>query len=95
MDNLRKEIVNKLEPLGEINGVSVNVSDGQKTVYIQYDSVRSLDFKFTWSVDHFIGYFLDREGNQSHAVIALWSKLEAVQFAASYSLLAELRAGRK
>jgi len=95
MDRMRKDMVSALDALGEIREVSVGVSDEQKTVYIQYDSVRSLDFKFTWSVDHFIGYFLDREGQQSQAVIALWSQLEAVQFAASYSLLIQLRAGRK
>ena len=95
MNNVREKIVNSLEALGEINGVRVEMSDEQKTVYVQYASVQSLDFKFIWSVDHFIGYFLDREEHQSQAVIALWSKLEAVKFASSYSLLVELRAGRK
>ena len=87
-------IVNRLKSLEDIEGVSVTVSKDKKTIHIEYKTHRSLDFKFVWSNDHFIGYFLDGERNQSQAVISLWEPIEAIHFATSYSLLIELRAGR-
>ncbi|MDO3377110.1 hypothetical protein [Geoalkalibacter halelectricus] len=94
MAHIIDNIVDKLEVLDEIEGVELNISQEKKTIYLKYNTVRSLDFKFVWSEDHFIGYFIDREGIQSQAVVSLWSALEAVNFVTSYSLLLELRAGR-
>ncbi len=93
MENLRNEMVRVLEALQEIDGVEVNAQT--KTIYITYGTVRSLDFKFIWSNDHFIGYALDHEGESSQALVSLWSSLEAIQFAAAYQTLIMLRAGRK
>ena len=94
MDNIIDAIATTLETLVEVDGVEVTVSQERKTIYLEYGTVRSLDFKFVWSVDHFIGYFIDSEGNHSQAVISLWSVLEAVNFVTSYCLLIKLRAGR-
>lgn len=94
MVNRIEDIVTKLEALVEVGGVEVNISPERKTIYLEYGTVRSLDFKFVWSEDHFIGYFIHSDGNQSQAVIALWSALEAINFVTAYCLLIELRAGR-
>jgi len=95
MENVRDEIVLVLEALQEVGGVEVTASKGRKTIHITYGTVRSLDFKFIWSNDHFIGYVLDHEGESSQALVSLWSSLEAIQFAAAYQALVMLRAGRK
>jgi len=92
---MRVRIVNRLKSLEDIDGVSVKVSKDKKTIHIEYQTHRSLDFKFVWSNDHFIGYFLDGDRNQSQAVISLWEPIEAIHFATSYSLLIDLRAGRR
>ena len=95
MSKIRNRIVNRLKTLEDIEGVSVEVSDEKKTIYMNFESVRSLDFKFVWSNDHFIGYFTDEEGNKSQAVISLWEPIEAIHFVTAYSLLTDLRAGRR
>ncbi|MFA4828955.1 MAG: hypothetical protein WC855_06920 [Thermodesulfovibrionales bacterium] len=93
--DIRTKIVNRLKTLEDIDGVKVSVSNEKKTVYVNFRTERSLDFKFVWSYDHFIGYFTDSEDNQSQAVISIWEPLEAIHFVTAYSLLIELRAGRK
>ena len=90
----KKKILNRLQGLSDIDGVRVFVTPKQNKVTIYYKTERSLDFIFKWANDHYIGYFEDKEGKQSHAVLALWEPIDAVHFASSYSLLASLRAGR-
>jgi hypothetical protein len=92
---LRTKISNRLSSLDDIQGVGVTTSDEKKTIYVEYKTHRSLDFKFVWSSDHYIGYFTDGEGNQSQAVLAIWEPIEAIHFATAYSLLLDLRAGRR
>jgi hypothetical protein len=86
------QIVNRLKTLNEIPNVTVK---GRGTIRITYQTERSLDFKFVWLDEHYIGYFVDEEGIDSQAVISLWSPMDATRFAAAYSLLVELRAGRR
>ena len=93
MLNLSK-IVDRLKTLIDIEKVSVEASDENKTIYIRYPTQQSLDFKFTWQDNHSIGYFLDKDGQLSHAVISLWKPIDAIYFVTAYSLLIELRAGR-
>jgi hypothetical protein len=95
MKNFRSKIVNRLKSLEDIDGVTVKSSDEKKTIYVEYNTYRSLDFKFIWSNDHYIGYFVDGNGNQSQAVISLWEPIESIHFVTTYSLLITLRAGRK
>ncbi len=96
MKNFRTKIVNRIKSLEDIDGVTVTTpSDEKKTIYVKFNTHRSLDFKFVWSNDHYIGYFLDDKGNQSQAVISIWEPIEAIHFATSYSLLIDLRAGRQ
>jgi hypothetical protein len=91
----RKEmILNRLKSLRDIDRVKVNVGKGNSTIYIKFETEKSLDFKFIWQEDHFIGYFLDSTGTQSQAVISLWTRLDAVHFVTAYSLLIDLRSMR-
>ena len=91
----QQKITNRLLSLEDITDVSVEVSNGGGTIRIVHKKHHSLDFKFIWSNDHFIGYFIDAQGNQSQAVISLWSGLDTIYFATSYSLLVNLRAKQK
>jgi hypothetical protein len=93
--NNKNKIVNRLSTLEDVGGVEVTISDEKKTIYVNFRTERSLDFKFVWSIDHFIGYFTDSKGNESQAVISIWSPIEAIHFVTAYSLLVELRAGRR
>jgi len=90
-----KEIANRLNSLNDIENVEVKLSSTKKTINIKYPTQRSLNFKFTWSENHFIGYFMDNDGDQSQAVISLWKPIDAIHFVTAYSLLVELRAGRR
>lgn len=95
MGQLISKISNRLQTLEDIEGVKVTVNDSQKTIYIQHQTHQSLNFKFIWSKNHYIGYFLDGDDNKSQAVLSLWKPIEAIHFATAYCLLIDLRAGRK
>ena len=91
----RTKILNRLSTLDDIEGVSVSISDEKKSLTIRYKTQKSLDFYFKW-VDnsHFVGYFEDSKGELSHAVISLWTPIDAINFSAAYLLLIQLRAKR-
>jgi hypothetical protein len=89
----RTKIVNRLKTLQDIDGVKVTVTDEKNIIFVNFYTERFLDFKFVWSHDHFIGYFTDSEGNESHAVISIEEPLEAIHFVTAYALLAGLREG--
>lgn len=91
----QKKIIARLRSLEDYEGVSVNVSDGQGTITIDYNREHSLSFRFKRSQDHYIGYFLDKSGKQSQAVISLWSGLDAMHFATAYCLLNDIRARQR
>lgn len=91
----RRAIIRRLRSLEDIDDVSVDVSEGEKTVSVRHNRERSLDFKFRWlNEDHFAGYFMDSDGKQSQAVLSLWTPMDAVYFATCYALLVGIRAGR-
>jgi hypothetical protein len=50
---------------------------------------------FRWTADHFVGYFIDGNGNQSQAVVSLYTPLAAIQFVSAYVMLNEIRANQK
>jgi hypothetical protein len=50
---------------------------------------------FRWTPDHFVGYFIDGNGNQSQAVVSLYTPLAAIQFVSAYVMLNEIRANQK
>ena len=91
----RKKILNRLMSLEDIDGVSIETGDEKRSLTICYKTERSLDFYFRWVDDnHFVGYFEDLKGDKSHAIISLWSPMDAINFSAAYALLIQLRAGR-
>jgi hypothetical protein len=68
----RTKIINRLKSLKDIDGVSVDISEEEKTVKVKHERYHSLNFTFRWlDGNHFAGYFVDGEGNQSQAVISL------------------------
>jgi hypothetical protein len=92
MPNKQVQIINRLKSLNSFPGVTVK---GRGTIHIGFRTERSLEFKFVWSGDHYIGYFTDDKGKLSQAVLSLWDSLDAIRFASSYCLLIELRASRQ
>ena len=68
-----------MESLKAIDGVTVDISEEKKSLTISYKTERSLDFHFKWVDDnHFVGYFEDAEGEKSHAVVAIWTPMDAI-----------------
>lgn len=91
----QEKIKNRLSSLRELDDVSVEISEGWRTIQIQHRLHYAADFVFTWTDDdHYVGYFVDASGNRSQAVVSLWTSLEAVKFVALYATLIELRAKR-
>ncbi len=96
LDKTRDKMVAKLISLGNMDGITVTASDENKTVYVQFKTFRSLDFKFVWSNDHFIGYSITKKMQRpGRAVLSLWSLFEATQFVKAYNIMVSLRAFRK
>lgn len=94
MATYRQKIINRLQSLKWIDGVTVKPTKGEKGVTVTCKREKALNFKFRWAADHFIGYFVDSMGSTSQAVLSLWTPMDAVHFATSYSLLVQLRAMR-
>ncbi len=92
MPTTQTQIANRLKTLNDIPGVAVK---GRGIIRVSYETERSLNFKFVWLDKHYIGYFVDEESKDSQAVISLWNPMDAIYFATAYSLLVELRAGRR
>ena len=90
----KKKIINRLKSLEDIEGVQIEFSEEKGSFTILHKNQHSLDFYFKWIDRHWIGYFEDNEGAHSQAVVSLWTSMDAVHFAASYSLMIGLRAGR-
>jgi len=95
MKEPNSHVIDCLNDLNKVEKVEVEVSKKKRTIQVRCLTERSLDFKLFWSYDHFVGYFMDGEGQLSQAVIALWNPLDAAHFAAAYSLLVPLRASRR
>lgn len=95
MTTTQKKIVNRINSLSEVEDVTVEVSSEFGQISISHRLHHTADFKLKW-VDgtHYAGYFVDGSGYESHAIISLWSPLEAVKFIALYVTLVELRAKR-
>ena len=91
----QREIVEVLKRLHGRNGIIVEIATSLGSATITHGNARSLDFKFIWASNHFIGYFMDWKEIKSQAVLSLWSPDDAEQFAESYLSLIRLRAGRR
>jgi hypothetical protein len=89
------KIASILKTLEEIEHVKVSKTAGGGSIKVEHKRHHGLEFMFRWASDHFIGYFKDSAGNQSQAVISLYTPLQATSFATAYSLLCELRANQR
>lgn len=58
MKIFRTKFANRIKSLEDINGVTVTLSNETKTIFVEFKTHRSLNFKFVWSNDHYIGYRL-------------------------------------
>lgn len=92
----QQTITNRLKSLKELNDVSVEVSgDANGVVRITHTKHHAPEFLFRWHTDHFIGYFIDGDGNQSQAVVSLYTPMAAIKFVSAYVMLNEIRANQK
>ena len=92
----QQKITNRLQSLEELPGVSVEVSGSANgTIRITHKKHHAPEFLFRWSSDHFVGYFIDGGGNQSQAVVSLYTPLDAIQFVSAYVTLNEIRSNQK
>lgn len=92
---MKKRITDHLKALNDIEGVNVRIRGRGGTIDVTYQTQHSLDFKFIWYEDHFVGYFVDNAENWSQAVISLWNAIDAVYFVTGYIVLTQLRAARR
>ena len=89
-------IKNRLKSLEDLELVSVEVSSDNCNIDITHSRHHGMDFSFRWvNDDHFLGYFIDADGNKSQAVISLYTGLDAIKFSTAYALLDELRANQR
>jgi hypothetical protein len=92
----QEKIINRLKSLGELEHVSVDVSGANNGILrVVHDRHHGPEFRFVWNSDHFVGYFIDGAGNQSQAVVSLYSALDAIQFASAYIALNRIRANQR
>ena len=95
MATLQEKIKNRLNSLNEIDDVSVEATSELGQIFISHRLHHAADFKFKWvDGNHYVGYFVDSDGNESQAILSLWSAMEAVKFIVLYSTLIELKARR-
>ena len=95
MATLQEKIKNRLLSLAEIDKVKVEVSDSLGQIHIRHGRKKSANFKFKWvDGNHYVGYFVDSEDNESQAIVSIWTAMEAVKFIVLYATLIELRAKR-
>ena len=96
MATLQEKIRNRLNSLNELDDVTVETTDAMGQIYISHRLHHAADFKFKWvDGNHYVGYFVDANGNESQAIVSLWSAMEAVKFIVLYSSLIELNARRE
>ena len=92
----QQKITNRLKSLEEIDGISVEFSGSTNgTIRIKHQKHHGPEFMFRWSVDHFVGYFIDSNGSQSQAVISIYTPMDAIRFVSAYATLNDIRANQK
>lgn len=92
---LQQKIVNRLRSINELDDVTVDETGELGQVAISHRLHHAADFKFKWvDGNHFVGYFVDANGDESQAIVSLWSAMDAVKFIVLYSTLIELKAKR-
>lgn len=95
MTTLQQKLKNRLKSLNELDDVTVEFTEEYGLISISHRNHHVADFKFKWvDGNHYVGYFVDANGEESQAIVALWTAMEAVKFIVLYSTLVELRARR-
>jgi hypothetical protein len=90
------KISNRIKSLEEIDHINVEISGPEDgTIRVTHARHHGPEFNFRWSTDHFIGYFIDSEGNQSQAIISLYTPMDAIKFVSAYSALNDIRANQR
>ena len=93
---MQTKIRSRLKSLEEIEGIEVKISGSSKgTIRIIHKRHHAPEFLFHWVSDHFIGYFIDGNNQQSQAVVSLYTPMDAIRFVSAYSILNDLRANQK
>ncbi len=96
MESIQKKIKNRLASLEEIDDVTVSWTQGFGAITITHRLHHAADFHFKWvDGNHYVGYFVDGEGNESEAVVSLWSAMDAIKFIVLYSTMVDLKAKRE
>lgn len=92
----QEKIKNRIKSLNELDDVLVETTGESGQIWIRHRLHHVADFKFKWvDGDHYVGYFIDAHGNESQAIVSLWTPLEAIKFVALYATLVDLRAKRE
>lgn len=95
MATLQEKMQMRLNSLNELDDVTVETTNELGQIFISHRLHHAADFKFKWvDGNHYVGYFIDAYGNESQAIVSLWSAMEAVKFIVLYSTLIELKARR-
>ncbi len=95
MATLQSKIKNRFKSLEELDGVSVDITDGFGQILVSHKKHHVADFQFKWvDESHYVGYFIDAHDNKSQAIVSLWSAMDAIKFMVLYSTLIDLRAMR-
>jgi hypothetical protein len=92
---IKDMIAKKFNKLGAIPGVTIDIADSGKTVHILNKLKHAPDYIFKW-IDgtHFVGYFINKNGQKSQAIYSIWDSPDALKFKQLYTYQIELRAKR-
>jgi hypothetical protein len=95
MATLQEKIRNRIFSLNELEDVKVESTNGYGQISISHRLHHTADFKLKWvDQNHYVGYFIEAYGNESQAIVSIWSTMEAIKFVVLYSSLIELKARR-
>ena len=95
MATLQDKIRNRIYSLNELDDVTVDCTNRYGQISISHRLHHAADFKLKWvDGNHYVGYFVDANGNESQAIVSLWSAMDAIKFIVLYSSLIELKARR-
>ena len=91
----KKKIINRLLSLGDSDGIKVDTTN-DSFITISHARFHSADFRLRWvDGDHYACYFIDgNNGECSQAIMSIWTPMDAIKFAAMYTMMIELRARR-
>jgi hypothetical protein len=90
----QKVIISRIRSLTECDDVTITVTSSKASIHVTHRRKHVPNMVLKWAKDHYIGYMLNDKNEKSHAIISLWTPLEASQFTAWYMVLVDLAARR-